>query len=110
MAATDVGNRNRLDRRVGPEDHSLGSESAPVSLVEYGSYACSYCRAANERIAEARDKIGDRLRHVFRHCPVRDNELARWAAVLVEHARESEQFWDVAILWGARSQTALSEA
>ena len=109
MTATDVGNRNRLDRRVSPEDHSLGSESAPITLVEYGSYACSYCRAANERIAEARDKIGDRLRYVFRHCPVRDNELARRAAVLVERARDSEQFWHAHVALMGRSETLTAD-
>ena len=109
MTATDVGNRNRLDRRVSPEDHSLGSEGAPITLVEYGSYACSYCRAANERIAEARDKIGDRLRYVFRHSPVRDNELARRAAVLVERAKDSEQFWHAHVALMGRSETLTAD-
>ena len=90
VTSTDGRNRNRLDRRVGPEDHALGSETAPITLVEYGSYACSHCRAANERIAEARDKIGERLRYVFRHRPVRDDGLARRAAVLVERAEDAD--------------------
>jgi len=50
--------RNRLDRRAGPEDHILGAADAAITLVEYGSYACPSCRAANERIAEVRDEIG----------------------------------------------------
>ena len=87
MTSTDGRNRNRLDRRVGPEDHALGSETAPITLVEYGSYACPHCRAANERIAEVRDKIGERMRYVFRHRPIRGDELARRAAELVERAK-----------------------
>ena len=48
---------NRLDRPVdGKSDHILGPPDAPITLVEYGSYACPYCRAANERIAEVRDR------------------------------------------------------
>lgn len=59
---------NRLDRAVEASyDHVLGVADAPVTLVEYGSYDCPYCRAANERIAEVRDQLGDRLRYVFRH-------------------------------------------
>ena len=78
---------NRLDRLVDPKfDHVLGPVGAPITLVEYGSYACPYCRAANERIAEVRDELGDRLRYVFRHKPLAGNPLARPAAELVERA------------------------
>ncbi|WP_312010243.1 thioredoxin domain-containing protein [Bradyrhizobium neotropicale] len=32
-----------------------------MTLVEYGSYTCPHCRAANEPIAQARDQLGDRV-------------------------------------------------
>jgi Na+:H+ antiporter, NhaA family len=104
VTSTDGRNRNRLDRRVGPDDHALGSETAPITLVEYGSYACSHCRAANERIAEARDKIGERLRYVFRHFPIRDDGLARRAAILVERAKDADKFWDAHVALMSRSE------
>jgi NhaA family Na+:H+ antiporter len=104
VTATDARNRNRLDRPVGPDDHALGSETAPITLVEYGSYACPHCRAANERIAEVRDQFGERLRYVFRHRPVRDDGLARQAAVLVEHARDADEFWQAHIALMSRSE------
>ena len=67
---------NRLDRSVDDEsDHVLGPADAPITLVEYGSYACPYCRAANERIAEVRDQFGDRMRYVFRHRPLTASRL-----------------------------------
>ena len=48
---------SRLDRPLDPEtDHILGPPDAPVSLVEYGSYACSYCRVLHERIVQLRDQ------------------------------------------------------
>ena len=47
----------RLDRPVDHEtDHVLGAADAEITLVEYGSYACPHCRAANERIAQSRDQ------------------------------------------------------
>ena len=78
---------NRLDRPVDAGyDHVLGPANAQITLVEYGSYACPYCRAANDQIAKVRDEFGDRLRYVFRHRPLTGSELARRAAELAEHA------------------------
>ncbi len=104
MAQTMTG--NRLDRPVDPAyDHALGSDNAEITLVEYGSYACPHCRAANERIADVRDRLGDRLRYVFRHRPLTDNDLARRAAELVERASSREQFWSAHIALMTRSAT-----
>lgn len=92
----------RLDRPVGGNDHVLGPSGAAITLVEYGSYACPYCRAANDRIATVRDDLGDRLRYVFRHKPLTGNDIARRAAVLAEQATP-EQFWDVHVALMTRS-------
>jgi NhaA family Na+:H+ antiporter len=84
----------RLDRPVDPaRDHVLGDADAPITLVEYGSYACAFCRAANERLASLRDTLGDRLRYVFRHRPLRGSDIARRAAELVEGSEDHETFW-----------------
>src|SRR5271166_6953227 len=96
---------NRLDRPVDDGyDHVLGASDAPITLVEYGSYACPYCRAANERIAEVRDQLGDRLRYVFRHRPLVGVELARRAAELVERAGDPKRFWDAHVKLMTRSE------
>lgn len=85
---------NKLDRPVDQRiDHVLGPEDAAITLVEYGSYDCPNCRAANDVIAGLRDQFGDRLRYVFRHRPIADNVIARRAAELVERAKDNEQFW-----------------
>jgi NhaA family Na+:H+ antiporter len=67
-------------------DHVLGADNAEITLVEYGSYDCPHCRAANERISQVRDQFGDRLRYVFRHRPITGSNLARRAAELAEHS------------------------
>jgi NhaA family Na+:H+ antiporter len=96
---------NRLDRPVDDKaDHILGPPNAAITLLEYGSYACPYCRAANERIAEVRDQFGDRMRYVFRHRPV-GVELARRAAELVERAEDPKRFWDAHVKLMTRSET-----
>ncbi|HVK58144.1 MAG TPA: Na+/H+ antiporter NhaA [Candidatus Kapabacteria bacterium] len=87
--------RKRLSRPVDQDlDHTLGVPSAEITLLEYGSYACPHCRAANDRIAEVRDEFGGRLRYVFRHRPIPGNELAERAAVLAERASQKNRFWE----------------
>lgn len=96
---------NRLDRPVDDAaDHVLGPGRAQITLIEYGSYACPHCRAANERIAEIRDQLGERVRYVFRHRPLTDSDIALRAAELVERARTAEQFWDAHVKLMTRSQ------
>lgn len=96
---------NRLDRPVDDAaDHVLGPGRAQITLVEYGSYACPHCRAANERIAEIRDQLGERVRYVFRHRPLTGSDIALRAAELVERARTAEQFWDAHVKLMTRSQ------
>jgi NhaA family Na+:H+ antiporter len=96
----------RLDRPVDPEhDHILGPIDAPVTLVEYGGYACPHCRAANDRIAEVRSQLGDRLRYVFRHRPIMGNELGRRAAELVEQIEDRDRFWAAHVALMSRSLT-----
>ena len=97
---------NRLDRPVdSARDHTLGADSAAITLVEYGSYDCPHCRAANARISEVRNQLGERVRYVFRHRPIAGSELARRAADLVEQAATPEEFWSAHVALMTRSRT-----
>lgn len=107
IAAASV---NRLSRPVdGLHDHILGPIDAPITLVEYGSYACPHCRAANERITEVRGQLGERLRYVFRHRPLIGNDIARPAAELAETAPDHEQFWNAHVTLMTRSASLTAE-
>ena len=100
------GQVNRLDRPVDPVyDHILGPREGEMTLVEYGSYACPYCRAANEEIARLRDRFGDRLRYVFRQRPITGSDIARRAADVAESAPDEEAFWDAHVKLMTRSAT-----
>ncbi|GKS58574.1 hypothetical protein YTPLAS18_21010 [Nitrospira sp.] len=106
---SDMMHSGWLDRPVDDSlDHVLGPLEARITLVEYGSYACPYCREANENIAAVRDRFGDRMRYVFRQRPIPNNDLARRAAELAEQA-EADEFWDVHIALMTRSETLTEE-
>jgi NhaA family Na+:H+ antiporter len=101
---------NRLDRPVSAQyDHVLGPDNAEITLVEYGSYACPHCRAANERISRVRDEFGDRVRYVFRHRPLTGSEIARRAAELAEHATDPDKFWRAHVALMTRSPSLTEE-
>ncbi|MBZ9653654.1 Na+/H+ antiporter NhaA [Phyllobacterium lublinensis] len=100
----------KLDRPVdGRSDHILGNPTAEVTLVEYGSYVCPHCRAANEEIARVRGQFGDRLRYVFRHLPIPGSEIARRAAELAESTHSNEEFWKVHMRLMTRSAQLTEE-
>jgi NhaA family Na+:H+ antiporter len=86
--------QRELHRPVNPaRDHVLGAAEAEMTLLEYGSYGCPYCHAAHEVISNLRDRLGDRMRYVFRHLPVLGDDAVR-AAQLAEYAAETTgQFW-----------------
>lgn len=89
----------RTDRLAVPvdpaRDHVLGGADAQVTLVEYGSYACEYCHAAHEVVSHLRERLGPRMRYVFRHLPLTDRQLATHAAEMAEYAAATTaSFWD----------------
>jgi Na+:H+ antiporter, NhaA family len=100
----------RLDRPIdAARDHVVGAAKAEITLVEYGSYDCPHCRAANARITEVREQLGDRVRYVFRHRPISGSELARRAAELVEQASTPDEFWSAHVSLMTRSRTLTEE-
>ena len=89
---------DRLDRPVDVQrDHILGNPSAPMTLVEYGSYTCTHCHAAHRVIAVLRDRFGGEMRYVFRHLPITaPREDAVRAAQFAEFASHTTgRFWPV---------------
>jgi NhaA family Na+:H+ antiporter len=101
--------RRSLDRVADATDHALGPADTRLTLVEYGSYACPRCRMADAEITVLRDQFSERLRYVFRHRPLENNELARRAAELAECATDEEQFWRIHTLLMSRSATLTAD-
>src|SRR4029079_9697974 len=86
-----------LSDDVDPDrDHIRGSETAPVTLLEYGDYECPYCGQAEVVIRDLLDSFGDELRYVWRHLPLNDvHPNAQMAAEAAEAAAAQGAFWEM---------------
>jgi protein-disulfide isomerase len=85
-----------LSEPVSERDHILGPHDAPITIVEYGDYECPDCLNAVPIIREVRQRLGDRLRFVFRHFPQSSiHPHASAAAEAAESAAEQGKFWEM---------------
>jgi protein-disulfide isomerase len=78
-------------------DHERGGRgSSAITLVEYGDYECPYSRAAYRSVEQIERQLGDRLRFVFRHFPLREiHAHAQIAAEAAEEAASQDRFWEM---------------
>jgi protein-disulfide isomerase len=77
-------------------DHIQGPADAAVTLVEYGDYECPYCGAAYPIIKQVQDRMGERLRFVFRNFPITTSHpQAEQAAEAAEAAAAQDTFWEM---------------
>jgi protein-disulfide isomerase len=81
---------------VGARDHVQGPADAPVTMVEYGDYECGPCGAAHANVKAVQERLGDKLRFVFRHLPLEEaHPRAELAAEAAEAAGAQGKFWEM---------------
>ena len=85
-----------LIQPVTDRDHFQGPVDAAVTLVEYGDYQCPHCRLVYYNIEELQARLGDRMRYVYRHLPIRSaHPYAQLAAEAAEAAGAQGKFWEM---------------
>jgi protein-disulfide isomerase len=75
----------QLAPAVTDRDHATGDATAPVTLIEYGDFECPYCGAAYPVLKRVQERMGARLRFVFRHFPIAQSHPH------AEHAAEAAE-------------------
>jgi protein-disulfide isomerase len=77
-------------------DHIRGPLDAPVTLLEYGDFECPHCGEAAPIVHDVLDRMGDRVRFVFRHLPLTDiHPRSEAAAESSEAAAAQGAFWEM---------------
>jgi len=81
---------------VGERDHAQGPAGAPVTLVEYGDFECPYCGRAYPIVKQLQQRLGSRLRFIFRNFPLKEiHPHAEHAAEAAEAAGAQGKFWEM---------------
>src|ERR1022692_2904459 len=72
----------------------LGSEKAPVQIVEFADYECPYCQKVNDDLIRLREQFGSQVSVVFKDFPLHMHPLAAKAAEAAHCAGEQGKFWE----------------
>jgi len=73
---------------------SLGPNDAPVVMVEFGDFHCTYCkRFHDETITPLLQNYGDKVLYVFRDYPILGPDSTQ-AALAAECAYDQDAFWN----------------
>ena len=88
---------------VDDDDASVGPKDAPVTIVQFADFQCSFCRKLEQSMAAIRKTYATEVRFVFKHFPMspRCNPTVRNekhshacdAAAAAECARRQGKFW-----------------
>ncbi len=91
--ARDEAQRERL--KMVDDDPFLGSEDAPIVMVEFSAYACPFCgRHFQQTLGPLLENYGQYIRYVYRDFPVIRQEVSFPAAMAAQCAFEQDKFWE----------------
>ncbi len=81
---------------VSLEDHTRGGKAAKVTIVEYGDFQCSACRAYESLVKEILAKYPEDVRVTFREFPlINVHKNAFMSATYAEAAGVQGKFWEM---------------
>lgn len=79
---------------LGNNAQRLGSEKAPVQIVEFADYECPYCQKVNDDLRRLREQFGEQVSLVYVDFPLPSHPLAARAAEAARCAGAQGKFWE----------------
>lgn len=86
---------NKELRKVGDDDHLVGNINAPIQLIVYSDFSCSFCAEFDKAVKQAQQEFGDKLAVAHRHFFLHSSARALPAALASECAAEQGKFWEM---------------
>ena len=85
-----------LTEPISPADWPLGSDQAPVKIVEYGDYDCGACRTAHATVKKLVEQRGDVIQIAYRQFPLmKQHPRAMPSALAAMAAGNQGKFWQM---------------
>jgi protein-disulfide isomerase len=76
------------------DNPSIGSPDAPITIIEFGDFRCSYChRFYDQTLTPLLEQYGDQVRFVYRDYPILGPD-STLAALAGECADDQGKFWE----------------
>lgn len=82
--------------QVSGDDRIKGSESAPITIIEFSDFECPFCKAENDVVKQVLAAYPDKVRLVFKHLPLPMHANASFAAEAAECAGDQGKFFEMA--------------
>ena len=72
-----------------------GNPAAPVAIVEYSDFQCSFCAQVQPLLMQLLEKYPDDIKLVYKHFPLSFHQAALPATVASLAAHEQGKFWEM---------------
>jgi protein-disulfide isomerase len=96
QAAQELENsfKNRVEYQVPSHAPWKGAADAPITIVEYTDFECTFCAKGAGILKELEKKYPGKLKIVFRHNPLKMHTEALPAAKAAMAAHQQGKFWE----------------
>ena len=85
----------RHEVELSADDPSLGSASAPVTLVEFSDFQCPFCQRVAPTLKQVKETYGDKVRVVWKDFPLTQIHPQAFKAGEAAHcAADQGKFWE----------------
>ena len=91
---------NPLQPKIEKERAFLGSDDAPLVLVEYSDFECPFCKRGLKTVNDLREKYGDKIKFVYKHLPLSFHDNAKissqyFEAIALQNSKKAYRFHDL---------------
>jgi protein-disulfide isomerase len=81
--------------QINQGDHVFGLADAPVKIMIYSDFECSFCAKFADTIKQVEQEFKDKVVITYRHYPLGGHPQANSAALASECAAEQDKFWEM---------------
>jgi protein-disulfide isomerase len=86
----------RMTVAISPSNPSVGSASAPITLIEFSDYQCPYCGRVEPTLKRIRAAYGDKIRFVWKDFPLTQIHPQAFKAGEAAHcAGDQGKYWQL---------------